>query len=70
MKPSAPRFVAPDVSVAIVTQQKRQLARSNRNDGVMSATSRSSARPIMVDVARQAGVSHQTVSRVLKGTRT
>src|SRR6266702_27866 len=43
------------------------MPRSNRNDRMMSATSRSSARPIMADVARQAGVSHQTVSRVLNG---
>ena len=32
-----------------------------------SAASRPSARPVMADVARHAGVSHQTVSRVLNG---
>jgi len=34
---------------------------------VRSTTSRSPARPVMADVARHAGVSHQTVSRVLNG---
>src|SRR5260221_2082596 len=34
---------------------------------VVSAPSRPSARPVMADVAQQAGGSHQTVSRVLNG---